>query len=229
MRTALPMLVGLGLLAAAPISARADGAATLKSQCSSCHALTKPADTSIDALWEKKAPDLYYAGVKFNRDWLVQWLQDPKPIRPVAYPYFKNVIPGKDHDVADPAKVQPHMKLSKPDAEATADALMALKPDGVVEKDAYKKSKVNMHMAALVFEKFRGCGACHEGVGGAGGFSGPELTDAGKRLQPDFIASYIKDPQKINPHVWMPTLKMNDKQIQQLTGYLIEIGEGEKK
>lgn len=229
MRSMSMALVGLGFLAAAPLPAWADGTTILKSQCASCHALTKPADTSIDSLWQRKAPDLYYAGVKFNRDWLVQWLQDPKPVRPAGYPYFKDVIPGKDHDVVDQAKLQPHVKLAKQDAEAAADALVALKPDGVVEKGAYKNKHANMRMAELTFTKFRGCSACHEGADGKGGFSGPELTDAGARLQPDFIASYIKDPQKIDPHVWMPTLKMTDQQVQLLTGYLIQLAAEGKK
>lgn len=228
MRVPYPMLMGLGLLAFASLPARADGD-ILKSQCASCHALAKPTDTSIDHLWERKAPDLYYAGVKFNRDWLVEWLQDPKPIRPAGYPYFKNVVQGKDHDEVDKSKLQPHVKLSAQDAGAAADALITLKPDGIVEKGLYKGQAPNMRMGQLSFEKLRGCIACHQGAGGQGGFSGPELTDAGKRLQPDYIASYIKDPQKIDPHVWMPTSKMPDQDIQRLTGYLVQVGTEEKK
>ena len=182
MRSALPALLGMSLLAFVPVPAHADGAETLKTQCGACHALTKPSDTSIDHLWERKAPDLYYAGVKFNRDWLVEWLQDPKPIRPAGYPYFKNVVPGKDHDEVDPSKLQPHPKLSKQDAEAAADALMALKPDGLIEKGLYKGQAPNMRMGALSFEKLRGCSACHQGEGGKGGISGPELTGAIARV-----------------------------------------------
>lgn len=229
MRTALPLLLGLGLVAFASLPAHASGADTLKAQCGSCHALSKPATTSIDSLWDRKAPDLYYAGVKFNRDWLVQWLQDPKPIRPAGYPYFKNVVTGKDHDEVDKSKLKPHMHLSKQDAEAVADALMAMKPDGIVEKGAFKGGSANLRMGALYFNKLRGCSACHQGEDGNGGFSGPELTDAGKRLQLDFIASYVKDPQKIDPHVWMPTLNMSDHDIQLLTAYLVHLGTEEKK
>ena len=59
--------------------------------------------------------------------------------------------------------------------------------------------------------------------------SAPELTDAGKRLQPDFIASYMKNPQKIDPHIWMPALKITDRDIERLTGYIIQLSSEEKK
>ena len=48
-------------------SAAAQGAGDLKSQCSSCHALEKPAAPSVERLWNRKGPDLWYAGAKFNR------------------------------------------------------------------------------------------------------------------------------------------------------------------
>ena len=76
-------------------------------------------------------------------------------------------------------------------------------------------------MGALAFNKLRGCVACHQGEDGKGGLSGPELTDAGARLQPDFIAAYTADPQRFDPHIWMPTLKLKDQDIQRLTAYLV--------
>jgi mono/diheme cytochrome c family protein len=229
MRTALTCLLGAGLLVLAHGAAHADGTDILKSQCSACHALTPPTDTSLDTLWERKGPDLSYAGLKFNREWLVEWLQKPTPIRPAGYPYFKNVVAGDKGDNIDATKIAEHPRLSASDAKAAGDALMALKRDGVVEAGLYKDEKPNVRMGEMAFVKLRGCSACHAGKNGEGGRSGPELTDAGKRLQPDFIASYIKSPQKIDPHVWMPGSKVTDQDIQRLTGYIVQIGGGEKK
>ena len=59
-----------------------------------CHALVKPTDTSFDRMLTRKGPDLWFAGSKFNAEWLVAWLQDPKPIRPAGYPYFKMIKKG---------------------------------------------------------------------------------------------------------------------------------------
>src|SRR3546814_2688297 len=72
---------GLAVLALAmrPAAVEAQGGSSpapspeLTSQCASCHALTRPADTTVEHLWNRKGPDLWYAGDKFNREWLVGW------------------------------------------------------------------------------------------------------------------------------------------------------------
>lgn len=224
-------LVQLLLVSGSATSAMADSAQVLNQQCAACHALTKPTDTSLDRLWARKGPDLYYAGVKFKRDWLVAWLQNPTALRPAGYPYFKDVVSGKEHDEVDQSKLSPHPKVAKADVEAVADALMALKgPPGLVDPSLYKDGEpTNARMAELAFTKLRGCAACHEGAKGEGGASGPELTDAGKRLQPAFIANYISDPQKFDPHVWMPTPKLNPPEVQRLTSYIASMGTEEQK
>ena len=51
----------------------AHAADKLDASCASCHALTKPTDTSLERLISRKGPDLWYAGSKFNADWLVTW------------------------------------------------------------------------------------------------------------------------------------------------------------
>ncbi|HUW29689.1 MAG TPA: cytochrome C, partial [Sulfuriferula sp.] len=110
--------LSLGFIAA-PLAAWAgNGADILKSQCISCHATVKPEKPGLDHIWERKGPDLYYAGSKFNKPWLVKWLQDPVRIRPAGEFYRKHVKPGDKEDVVDESTLTPHMKLSKTDAEA---------------------------------------------------------------------------------------------------------------
>lgn len=229
MRKLLLAAAGLAAAGWGDACAADDAPFDLNQSCAACHALTRPADTSLDRVRDRKGPDLWYAGNKFQPDWLVGWLQDPKPIHPAGYPYFKTIMEGPDHDVPDPSKIAPHPKLAKPDAVAAAAALMQLKgPADLVPAGAFKGDTASARMGALSFNKLRGCATCHQGDGGQGGLSGPELTDAGARLQPDFIAAYTTDPQRFDPHVWMPTLKLNDKDIQRLTGYLTTLGAGGK-
>jgi cytochrome c2 len=207
-----------------------DGAFDLAKNCGSCHALTKPADASFERMRQRKAPDLWYAGDKFNADWLTAWLQNPKPIRPAGYPYFAHIRKGAAHDEVDPSTLVPHPKLLAADATAATTALMALKgPSDLVPAGGFKGDVPGARMGALSFNKLRGCSACHEGEDGKGGLSGPELTDAGARLRPDFIVAYTADPQRFDPHIWMPTLKLNDKDLQRLTTYLSSLGTGDKK
>ena len=161
----------------------ADATATMQSQCAQCHALKAPAaaELTLDRLWQRKGPDLYYAGSKYNEAWLVKWLQDPKRIRPAGEFYFKNVKPGAKEDVVDESKLTPHVKLSKEDATAFAAALMQLKGSpGLVEKGAYKQQPGSAAMAAMFFNKLRGCSACHQNAPGVGGLSGPELYTGGE-------------------------------------------------
>ncbi|HVY79698.1 MAG TPA: cytochrome c [Steroidobacteraceae bacterium] len=225
LRARITLLLGTMLLLPA-LAAAASGEEILQSQCASCHALAKPSDASLDRLWTRKGPDLWYAGVKFNKDWLVQWLQAPTVIRPAGVMYRKAVkaAGGGAPDVIDASQVPAHMKLGAADAAAAADALLALGTDaGLVQKGAFKQDPPNVAMASLLFNKLRGCSSCHAAKAGGPPHSGPELYSAGARLQPDYVVEYIRDPQKFDPHIWMPKLELTDADIQKLTGFLMTL------
>src|SRR3990167_2487220 len=65
--------------------------------CSSCHLTKGPnSDKTFEDKLKRKGPDLWFAGSKFKKDWLVKWLQDPKPIRQMAYNSVEKKNPG-DH------------------------------------------------------------------------------------------------------------------------------------
>jgi mono/diheme cytochrome c family protein len=208
-------------------SAAAQGAGDLKSQCSSCHALEKPAAPSVERLWNRKGPDLWYAGAKFNRDWLVKWLQKPTPIRPGGVLWFKHAKPGEPRDTLDTAGAQAHPAVDAAAAAKFADALMALKGDGVVTPGAFKAEGANLAMGKMAFGKLRGCVACHQDKSGEGGVSGSELYDAGDRLQPDYVHAYIKDPQAFDRFIWMPRLGLSEPDLQRITAYLATLKAGQ--
>lgn len=223
----LKILAGIvALLLPAFASAGAD---ILQAKCASCHALTKPENPTLERLSTRNAPDLWYAGSKFNKAWVVEWLQHPSRIRPAGGYYTKHVKASDKEDVIDETGLVNHPDYSAADAIAAADALMALTgPSGLVEKGAFKQEKVSTTMAAMFFNKLRGCSACHLSKPDSGGRSGPELYTAGVRLQGDYIASYIQDPQKFDPHIWMPTLNLSEPDVQRLTGYIVQLS-GESK
>ncbi len=89
---------GLLVLAAEALTTEARGAdipggkAMVGSRCTSCHSVTGPAPDTFQAVLKRKAPDLFYAGSKFNRSWLVAWLQAPTPIRPAGVMYLNHVV-----------------------------------------------------------------------------------------------------------------------------------------
>ncbi|MGA7751115.1 MAG: cytochrome C, partial [Gallionella sp.] len=79
----------------------ADGMPILQKDCVNCHNLKGPAPQTLQTLWDRKGPDLFYAGNKYRNDWLVGWLQTPKRIRPAGEFYGKHIKPGAKSDEVD--------------------------------------------------------------------------------------------------------------------------------
>lgn len=203
------------------MSAFADGAAILQQACIGCHNIKGPAAGNLQALWARKGPDLFYAGNKFQREWLEQWLQNPQRIRPAGLFYVDHIKPGEKHDEVDAASLPTHIKLSPADAAAVADSLMQLRAhDDLLAKEKIEPGVIAIKMGEMVFDKFNGCLACHSIEPDFGGLSGPELYTAATRLQPEFMASFIRNPQAWEPKTWMPNKHISDVNLQKLVRYL---------
>ena len=216
----LLIALGMALGLAQPVWADS-GMDILKGQCASCHNLTGPAPQTLQALWARKGPDLFYAGNKYRKEWLVKWLQKPVRIRPAGEFYEDHIKPGEKRDVVDESTLKPHVALSAADAQAVADTLMTLKPKSdLIAKEKIEDGTISISMGEMAFNKFLGCMACHRIEPDYGGLSGPELYTAGERLQPEYIASYIRSPQAWDPKIWMPNKHVSDMNIQKLVHYL---------
>lgn len=184
------------LLALAGGAALADAAAGAKTfqakKCQDCHYTDGPAreKTLADQL-AKKGPELWYAGSKFQKEWLGKWLQDPRPIRALKYNSLTEKNPGN------------HPKLAGAEAADVADFLMskisAAVKSGTVKPKANPKGR-------LVFTKNMPCSGCHQFPGQkfTGGLNGPSLAGAGVRLNPDWILAYLKDTKTFKPVRQMP-------------------------
>lgn len=203
----------------------ADGNAILNKDCVSCHNLTGPAPQTLKDLWARKGPDLFYAGNKYREEWLVSWLQKPQRIRPAGEFYEDHIKRGDKRDEVDPSTLKDHVALSKDDAVAVAATLMQLKPKSdLIAKENIPPGTISEFMGEMVFDKFLGCMACHRYEPDEGGLSGPELYTAGKRLQREYIASYIRSPQAWDPKIWMPNKHVSDANIQKLVYFLEGLG-----
>lgn len=218
------------MLLAMPLVAWAggDGMGLLKAQCSSCHSLTGPAPSTLHELWERRGPDLFYAGNKYKQAWLEQWLQAPRRIRPAGMFYGNHIKKGKDGDVIDESTLKPHPRLGAADAKAVAAALMTLKANSeLIKPGEYRPGKISMTMGELMFDKFRGCLACHEIEPGYGGLSGPEVYTVAKRLQEDYLISYMRNPQAWDPKIFMPNKHLKDRDLQKFVHYFRGLSEEE--
>jgi mono/diheme cytochrome c family protein len=190
-------------------------------QCASCHNMTGPAAKTLKEAFAKKGPDLFYAGNKYRQEWLVSWLQKPQRIRPAGMYYGDHIKPGAKSDEIDTTTLKDHVALSSADATAVAAELMKLKPhDDLIAKEKIEPGTITRQVGEMNFDKFWGCMACHQIEPEFGGLSGPEVYTAATRLQPGFIASFIRNPQAWQPKTWMPNKEVSEGSLQKLVKYL---------
>jgi mono/diheme cytochrome c family protein len=216
MKPLLIMALSASFLIATAASGAAEpaaGKAAFKAKgCTGCHYTDGPAkEKTIDDQLAKKGPELWYAGSKFQKPWLVKWLAEPKPIRPMKFNNLTEENTGG------------HPKLADPDAAAVADFLMSLTSADV--KAGKVKAKKNPK-GRQIFIKKMPCSGCHQYTGRkkkiAGGRSGPSLVDAGVRLNPDWILAYLQKPKIFKPVKMMPVFSglLSDKDMMNVARYV---------
>lgn len=218
------LAAGVLVLLAAPAGA-VDAEGILAGKCAACHDLAGPAPATLKALWARKGPDLFYAGDKYRAGWIAAWLQAPVRIRPAGMFYAEHVQATDPRDVVDEAGLPPHPALPKDEAAAVAAALMNRKAKAALV-DGVKVEKVSLStvMGDLMFDKFKGCIACHRTGPDYGGLSGPELYTAADRLRPEFMWAYMQNPQAFDPKIWMPNMHLSPADLNKLVQYLEMIG-----
>ena len=67
--------------------------------------------------------------------------------------------------------------------------------------------------------KNNGCYGCHI-IGTFGTPIGPELTQVGRKYQPEYLARWLRDPSLQRPSAHMPALELTDGDVQALAAYL---------
>lgn len=212
-RFAISVSIGAAMLVMSTATGFAAGDAVFKGKnCNSCHYTAGPAqEKSIADQLAKKGPELWYAGSKFQKDWLVAWLQDPKPIRKLKYNSLSEKNAGD------------HPKLSAGEAGEVAGFLMGLTSDvvkaGVIKAKYSPKAKV-------IFTKKMPCSGCHEYPDKrgniSGGLSGPTLVGASTRLNPDWIYAYLANTKTFKPFRDMPDFAgpLSDAQMKKVAAFV---------
>lgn len=221
------------LMALIPLPAAVAGESVneyVKAQCSACHDLQGPGVKTLEGVWQRKGPDLFYAGNKYRKDWLVQWLQAPQRIRPAGVYYGNHIATSPDGDVIDESSLTEHIKLDQDRAEQVAGYLMTLTAkSSLIKKGDYKPGTISLSMGELMFDKFRGCLACHQIEPGYGGLSGPEVYTVAKRLQDDYIVSFLRQPTAWDALTLMPDKHLKETDIQKFVHYFRALAKQEFK
>ncbi len=203
------------------VTADTGGEEIFEKQCQSCHKLSGQAPDTLKKLWNRKGPDLSSAAVKYKPEWLKDWLQQPTRIRPAGMFYGNHIRSGEKTDEVDPSGLVKHPQLSAEQAAQVVDYLMTLKRNQkLVTAGEYKPGTIPMMLGEMMFDKFKGCLACHQIEPGYGGLSGPEMYTAAKRLQEDYLISFMRDPQAWEPKSIMPNKNLKEKDLQKLVHYL---------
>jgi len=219
------VILSLFFIVSAPTgSIAADGTSILQQQCASCHNLNGPAPSTLSVLWQRKGPDLFYAGNKYRQKWLQSWLQNPKRIRPAGMFYMQHIKPGPKRDMVNAHTLSEHIRLNAGDAKSVAQALSVMKANSALIKAEKHDGSISPGpLGEMMFDKIYGCMACHQIEPGFGGISGPEMYTAGKRLTPEFMLSYTRSPQAWDPKIWMPNKHLPDANMQKLVNYMIKL------
>lgn len=221
------LLIGLASTLSSSNVVAQDVQKYIESKCISCHAVKKPdfEKIGIDERINRKGPHLYYAGDKFNKDWLKEWLKKPYRIRPGGSFPPEHTIVADVGDVIDESTLVEHMSVPEELLSPVTDYLMSLKMENLPELEKeYEPKKVSPVMGRMDFHKFKGCAACHRDEPDIGGLSGPELYTAWQRLNPHYFISYIKDPTAWDPNSMMPNRHLDEGDIHKLVDYLRQQG-----
>ncbi len=213
MRQKLASVTGAVCLLAMATASYADGQAVFEAkECIACHYTEGPAqEKTIEDQQAKLGPELWYAGDKFQAEWLTAWLADPQPIRPLKFNSLSEDNPAD------------HPALSADEAASVGEYLMGL-TSGEVEAGTVKVKK--NPKGRQIFTKKMPCSGCHEYAGRkgnvTGGRSGPSLVDAGVRLNPDWILAYLQKPTVFKPVKMMPVFVglLSDKDMANVAAHV---------
>ena len=197
-------------------SVRADvqrGEQIVKSRCVQCHRIEgQPIGRRF-----KKAPDLIWAGSKYQRKWLVGWLKKPKfKLYPMGYDFHED-------------RKGPHTKLSASDADHVADFLATLKDPRVRPGAMANVTRANIERGKSRYEVLQ-CFACHRTPaetpqGYKGGDTSTDLRHAGRRYQADWLYLFSQNPLKYIPDsgafVPSPTQNVTEQDDFDIVAYML--------
>ncbi len=158
------------------------------------------------------APNLGHEGSKLNKEWVFSFLKNPSRVRPVGFiPLTKTMMPN--------------FQFSDEEARAITEFLMTKKDAGVNRQDVARLAitDAEIEKGKKLFDKEYGCIACHKINDEEGGIVGPDLRIAAKRLRPEWVFNWIKNPQSIRPDSPMPNLGVPDDNIRSIIAYLLSL------
>ena len=136
--------------------------------------------------------------------------------------YVRHLAGDKDHPVILPDKTPKTRPASPPISHASLKGF----------RDWFSKNGKDpslIDQGEKLFRKKKSCFACHQ-LEDEGGLVGPDLSRAGFSYTPEWIFTWIGNPQSVKPKSKMPNLGLNNEECRAITAFLVSLkGEGLKK
>jgi mono/diheme cytochrome c family protein len=186
----------------------------IQQTCAQCHRLEGKADTRFNL----SAPDLIWAGSKYQRSWLIRWLTGKEvPLYAKGYRWDLTTVPSK------------HPMVTESEAGAIADYFAEHNKDPRVTVGAFDLSKVTKFEVAFgrAAYKAHACLGCHtieENGKLIGGPQSAALQNSGQRYDKDWLFRFGLNPQDFVPHSGEFLADATEPQLRAVIGYLMVQG-----
>jgi mono/diheme cytochrome c family protein len=218
-------------------------------RCTICHAVNGPGGERIGGFVDLRVGgiDLMAAGPKLTRDWLYQWIKDPKVYFPDTlmprYQFPENDLTALVEFILRDDAFQPPLEEEEEQEEDAVNHFEALDDpmrigrgkdlielsrcvvchdiDGISEVLSVPQRPSPPPPGSLEFLVYDlRCLSCHT-IEGRGATYAPDLTGEGSRLHEQWIAQFVESPDIIRPlSQQMPKLNLTAEEARIIASYL---------
>ena len=208
------VILGLMLAAAFPRFLLAGDQQRIKDliqqSCASCHRF----EGQPESRFKLKAPDLMWAGSKYQRPWLIGWLTGKE--EPLYAKGYRWDLPGSTGK---------HVVVSEAEANAIADYFQEHYKDPRVKVGAFDVSKVSaieveFGRQAYTAHACIGCHVIEEKGKVVGGPQSASLVASGRRYDMDWLFRFGLNPQDFVPHSGEFLADATEPQLRAVIGFL---------
>lgn len=182
----------------------------IQQTCKQCHRF----EGTAESRFKLHAPDLIWAGSKYQRSWLIRWLTGKEaPLYAKGYLWDLTTVPSK------------HPVVTEAEANALADYFAEHNKDPRVTIGAFDVSKItkfNVTFGAAAY-KAHACLGCHtieENGRLIGGPQSAALQNAGQRYNMDWLYRFGQNPQDFIIHTGEFLADATDAQLRAVIGFL---------